>query len=69
MTYTIVVGVNDSLPARAAAGWAAIRATTNGGPAELVLVHVLATVDDLPTEVLNGLDEAGKALLVDVAVR
>lgn len=65
MTYTIVVGVNDSIPSRIAVAWAAARAAVAGGAGEVVLVHVLGTVPDLPEETVGEIRAAAAGMLRD----
>lgn len=48
MPYTIVVGVNESVPSSLAVRWSAARAAAMNGDAELILVHVLDAGSELP---------------------
>lgn len=63
MTYTIVVGVNDSLPSNFAVAWASGHAATMGETAEVVLVHVLLELPDLPDATRTRIRATGRDLL------
>ncbi len=69
MTYTIVVGVDESLPSDLATGWSAARAAQMNGGTELMLVHVLDAPPELPPKAARELREAGSSLLRQAAQR
>lgn len=67
MAHTIVAGLDDSVPGRAAVDWAAERAVVSGG--RLTLVHVLEVGLAIPTSVGDELRAAAATLLHDAQQR